>query len=62
MLSRCDQSPFSVEANKQSFLYLLKGLNKSSIFMAPLLKRKASERFSFSTGKPKECAYLAEIK
>lgn len=62
MLSGCDQLPFSSEANKQSFLYLLKVLNKSLIFMALLLKRKASERFYFSTGKHKECAYLAEIK
>lgn len=30
--------------------------------MAPQLKGKSSEIFYFSTGKHKECAYLAEIK
>jgi len=62
MRSGHDPSPFFSEAHKQSFLYLLKVLNKSLIFMAPHLKRKASEIFYFSTGKQKECAYLAEIK
>lgn len=64
MLGQRDQSPFSLEAKEWSFLYLLKALNKKKrlIFMAPLLKRKASERLYFSTGKHKECAYLAEIK